>query len=283
MFAEKPRLLWLFETHVASRQPGFVLRLVILPVSDQLSIHTSHRYEECISMTSVFLTRRAMLSGGALVGIGALLAACGQQAHNEAAATATAVPRGSASAEASESPSASTTPSTVRGYSGGSKAPDGEYRPADKYGPAQNVPKPNAPEDGYNEKSLEGLRKTMDAWVQWGNYGIQTGDYAKAREFISPNFNSELEAYESVEKLYRRGGWVIDGIEKFAADGLPWSEDGETYFWKMYRTWIQEIHVEPDGKWTAWDNEDKTNDTFKVKMKHDGQKWSILDFEEFNV
>ena len=28
------------------------------------------------------------------------------------------------------------------------------------------------------------------------------------------------------------------------------------------------------------DNEDKTNDTLKVKMKHDGQKWSILDFED---
>ena len=51
----------------------------------------------------------------------------------------------------------------------------------------------------------------------------------------------------------------------------------------MYRDWNQEIHVEPDGRWTAWDNEDKTNDTLKVKMKHDGQKWSILDFEEFNV
>ena len=238
-------------------------------------------------MISDLLTRRAMLSGGALLGLTSLFAACGQQASNEASASAssTTAPSesASASAAASESPSASATPSTVRGYSGGSKAPDGEYRPADKYGPAQNVPKPNAPEDGYNEKSLEGLRKTFDAWVQWGNYGIQTGDYAKAREFISSNFNSELEAYESIEKLYRRGGWVIDGIEKFAADGSPWSEDGETYFWKMYRNWNQEIHVEPDGKWTAWDNEDKTNDTFKVKMKHDGQKWSILDFEEFNA
>lgn len=162
-------------------------------------------------MTSVFLTRRALLSGGALVGLGPLLAACGQQATNEA----------SASAAASEAPSASATPSTVRGYSGGSKTQSGEYRKADKYGPAQNVPKPSLPEEGYNEKSLEGLRKTFDAWVQWGNYGIQTGDYAKAREFISPNFSSELEAYESVEKLYRRGGWVIDGIEKFTADGSP--------------------------------------------------------------
>lgn len=238
-------------------------------------------------MTSVILTRRALLSGGALAGMSALLAACGQQAANEASASVSSVatPSEASTAAASESASVSATPSprVTRGYSGQSKAPDGEYRKADGYGPAQNVPKPSLPEEGYNEKSPEGLRKTFDAWVQWGNYGIQTGDYAKAREFISPNFSSELEAYESIEKLYRRGGWVIDGIEKFTADGSPWSEDGETYFWKMYRNWNQEIHVEPDGKWTAWDNEDKTNDTLKVKMKHDGQKWSILDFEEFNV
>ncbi len=119
-------------------------------------------------MTSTILTRRAMLSGGALMGLGALLAACGQQANNEAAATASAAPSetASASAAASESLSASATPSTVRGYSGGSKAPDGEYRKADKYGNAQNVPKPSLPEEGYNEKSVEGLRKTFDAWVQ---------------------------------------------------------------------------------------------------------------------
>ncbi|WP_368866826.1 DUF6318 family protein [Rothia mucilaginosa] len=234
-------------------------------------------------MTSTLFTRRAMLSGGALLGLGAMLAACGQQANSEAAATTTAAPSETASASGTESPSASATPSTVRGYSGGSKAPDGEYRKADKYGPAQNVPKPSLPGEGYSEKSVEGLRKTFDAWVQSGNYGIQTGDYAKAREFISPSFSSELEAYESIEKLYKRGGWVIDGIENFTADGSPWSEDGETYFWKMYRNWNQEIHVEPDGKWTAWDNEDKTNNTFKVKMKHNGQKWLILDFEDLNV
>lgn len=35
-------------------------------------------------MTSVILTRRAMLSSGAMLGLGALLAACGQQAANEA-------------------------------------------------------------------------------------------------------------------------------------------------------------------------------------------------------
>lgn len=233
-------------------------------------------------MTSVFLTRRAMLSGSALAGIGALLAACGQQANNEVAATASAVPSetASASAVATDSPSASATPSTVRGYSGGSKAPDGEYRPADKYGNAQNVPKPTAPEDGYNEKSVEGLRKTFDAWVQWGNYGTQTGDYSMARKFISPNFKRELEEYEDAEKLYQSGGWIIGGIDHFLADGNPWSEDGETYFWKAYREWDREIFVESDGSWVSWTNDDKTDDTFKFELKHNGQKWEIMNYEQ---
>ena len=36
-------------------------------------------------MTSTIFTRRAMLSGSALLGLGTLLAACGQQANSEAA------------------------------------------------------------------------------------------------------------------------------------------------------------------------------------------------------
>ena len=231
-------------------------------------------------MDSTIFNRRTLLGGGALVGLGALLAACGQQANNEAAVTASAAPSesASASATASESPSASATPSTVRGYSGGSKAPNGEYRPADKYGPAQNVPKPNVPENGYNEKSLEGMRKTMDAWILWGNYGTQTGDYSMARKFISPNFKRELEEYKNAEELYQSGGWIIGGIDHFLADGNPWSEDGETYFWKAYREWDREIFVESDGSWVSWTNDDKTDDTFKFELKHNGQKWEIIDY-----
>ena len=233
-------------------------------------------------MDSDVLSRRALLAGAVSLGASSLLAACGQQANNEVAATASAVPSetASASAVATDSPSASATPSTVRGYSGGSKAPDGEYRPADKYGNAQNVPKPTAPEEGYNEKSLEGLRKTFDAWVQWGNYGTQTGDYSMARKFISPNFKRELEEYEDAEKLYQSGGWIIGGIDHFLADGNPWSEDGETYFWKAYREWDREIFVEPDGSWVSWTNDDKTDDTFKFELKHNGQKWEIMNYEQ---
>ena len=234
-------------------------------------------------MSSFVLNRRALFAGAVSLGASALLAACGQQANNEAGASAssTAAPSesASASAAASESPSASATPSTVRGYSGGSKAPDGEYRPADKHGNAQNVPKPNVPEDGYNEKSPEGIRKTLDAWIKWGNYGVQTGDYSMARQFISPTFEIELKEYDDIEELYRRGGWGIDGVENMVANEPPWSEDGETYFWKVYREWNREIYVEYDGSWRGWNNDDKSDDTFKYEFKHNGIKWEIMGYE----
>ena len=232
-------------------------------------------------MSSFVLNRRALLSGVTFFGASALLAACGQQASNEASASAssTAAPTETASASAVATDSPSVTPSTVRGYSGGSKAPDGEYRPADKYGNAQNVPKPNAPEEGYREKSVEGIRKTMDAWIKWGNYGVQTGDYSMARQFISPTFEIELKEYDDIEELYRRGGWVIDGIENMVANEPPWSEDGETYFWKVYREWNREIYVEYDGSWRGWNNDDKSDDTFKYEFKHNGIKWEIMGYE----
>ena len=235
-------------------------------------------------MSSFVLNRRALFAGAVSLGASALLAACGQQANNEAGASAssTAAPSetASASAAASESPSASATPSTVRGYSGGgSKAPEGEYRKADKHGNAQNVPKPNVPEDGYNEKSPEGIRKTLDAWTQWANYGTQTGDFTMARQFVSPTFESELNAYADIEDLYKSGGWVIGGVDHFLTEGAPWSEEGETYFWKAYREWDYETYVESDGSWRRWENKDKTKNTFKFELKHNGQKWEIMGYE----
>lgn len=239
-------------------------------------------------MSSFVLNRRAVLSGVTFFGASALLAACGVQARNEASASSTANDAASAtpsettsaSVTASESPSASATPSTVRGYSGGSKAPDGEYRPADKYGNAQNVPKPAEPEDGYREKSVEGMRKTLKAWVEWANYGTETGDYSVARQFVSSEFKDELQAYADVEDLYASGGWIIGGVDYFEADGAPWSEDGETYFWKAYRHWDREIYVESDGSSRSWVNEDKTNDTFKFVLKHNGVKWETMHYND---
>ena len=159
-------------------------------------------------MDSTIFNRRTLLGSGALMGLGALLAACGQQANNEAAATASAAPSEtvSASAAAAESPSASATPSTVRGYSGGSKAPDGEYRKADAKGPAQNVPKP--PERKQYPETFEGLANMMSDWVKARNYGIQTGDMHYARAYVEATFKIGINFFDFIEDLYRQGGWI---------------------------------------------------------------------------
>ena len=158
-------------------------------------------------MTSVFLTRRALLSGGAFVGLGALLAACGQQANNEAGASAssTATPGETASATGDESSSTSATPSTVRGYSGGSKAPDGEYRKADAYGIAQNVPLPKAKPQQYPE-TFAGLREMMTDWVRARNYGIQTGDMQYVWPSMLDTYEKDIKFLKDIEGLYQRGG-----------------------------------------------------------------------------
>lgn len=91
-------------------------------------------------MTPNALNRRSMLTGGTLIGLGTLLTACAPHDTTPTGGAATAS-------------GAATTSSSSTGNSAG------EYRKADAKGPAQNVPKPNAPEDGYREKTAAGIRK----------------------------------------------------------------------------------------------------------------------------
>ena len=164
------------------------------------------------------LNRRSMLTGGTFISLSTLLAAC--------------VPHDITTA--GDGSTASGTPATnsSSSSSAGNNVGNGEYRKADAKGPAQNVPKPNAPENGYRAKTPDGILKTMDAWNQWINYGVQTGDYSKAREFLSASNDGELKIYKEVEALYQRGGWVIDGIEHFEPAGIPRTDDGRTYYLK---------------------------------------------------
>ena len=155
------------------------------------------------------LTRRTLLSGGALFSLTGLLAACGQQAANEATgSTSSATPSETASATAAtETSSASATPSPVitRGYSGGSKAPDGEYRKADAYGIAQNVPLPKAKPQQYPE-TFACLREMMTDWVRARNYGIQTGDMQYVWPYMLDTYEKDIKFLEDIERLYQRGG-----------------------------------------------------------------------------
>ena len=230
-------------------------------------------------MDSTIFNRRTLLSSGALVGIGALLAACGQQANNEAAATASAAPSetASASAAASDVASASVTPSSrvTRGYSGNSKAPDGEYRKADGYGPAQNVPKPRNEPAQYPETE-EGLIHMMEDWVVAHNYGIQTGDCSYAKKYVSES-TEEYKFYEYLEGLYQRGGWVIEGLDSYQQEGIPvYDEKQKIYRMKIRVFWSIAMYIEPDGKITKQANTNKDDDKFNFFFSYSNGYWKII-------
>ena len=234
-------------------------------------------------MDSTIFNRRTLLGSGTLVGLGALLAACGQQANDEAAATSTAAPSetASASAAASDAASASATPSPVitRGYSGGSKAPDGEYRKADGYGPAQNVPKPRNEPAQYPENE-EGLIKMMQDWVVAHNYGIQTGDCSYAKKYVSED-TEEYKFYEYVEGLYKRGGWVIEGLDSYQKEGsLMYNQDSKEYRVKTRRIWSIVLYSEPSGKGSKAMNEDTSDDVFIFVYRYRNGYWQIISSED---
>ena len=230
-------------------------------------------------MDSTILNRRTLLGGGALAGLGALLTACGQQASNEAAATTSAAPSetAAASAAASNATSASATPSPVitRGYSGGSKAPDGEYRKADAYGPAQNVPKPRNEPAQYPETE-EGLSRMMEDWLNAHNYGIQTGYCYPAFQYIEKT-SKEYPFYQYIEELYLRGGWVVEGLDSYQSEGnLIYDEKQKIYRMKFRRFWSVVMYIDSDGKITKQANTNQENDLFNYFFKYSDGYWKII-------
>ena len=212
-------------------------------------------------MNPNMLNRRSMLTGGTLISLSTLLAAC--------------VPHDITTA--GDGSTASGTPATnsSSSSSAGNNVGNGEYRKADAKGPAQNVPKPNAPENGYRDKTPDGILKTMDAWNQWINYGVQTGDYSKAREFLSSSNDGELKIYREIEALYQRGGWVIDGIEYFKPAGIPRTDDHQTYYLETNHEWDKHTEVEPDGRQETWSS-DKEEEIYTFALEHRDGRWQIL-------
>ena len=169
------------------------------------------------------LTRRHMLwLAGAGLG-SAALTACGGAGNAEGQAgssseAGSSAPQASSASSPGVSGDASATPTPVgetfsKGFSGGSQAPEGEYRPADDKGPAQNVPKPQEPE-GMNLETPEAFFKFIEYWNEQRNYALQTGDVKGYAHITSGAFTKELQAIAYMETLYKKGGWVIGGIRK---------------------------------------------------------------------
>lgn len=202
------------------------------------------------------------------------LAACGENSTDEAS--------GSKSSSHKSTPS----PTKEKKYSGGSKAPDGEYRPADDQGPAQNVQEPPQPPDGYTVPSVDGLLKSLLSWDKWHNYAVQTGDFNMAGIFVSSKYKEEVNYMKSVRELYRDGGWVIDGILniKYAAAG-PQIYDGNMYLWESMILWKTDHTMLPDGRKLLRTNKTPNEGVIlMVECYHDGDRWQIqgkLNYQEF--
>ena len=224
------------------------------------------------------LSRRALMSALGVSGFAVLLSACGEGAKPAGAAVESPSSSSSATVVASASSSDSPSPSSnvSAHYSGNSKAPEGEYRPADFYGPAQNVPKPKA-EEGYTNASLEGMRKTVQAWTEWRNYGMQTGDYSEAKKLISKDFTNEKKSYDFDSGLYKKGGWIMGGdSHKYEFHGEPINQGNGKYEWKFFLVWSHVIYVEANGKdYREVSNKDYEDNWYTLSLHHDGNRWLI--------
>ena len=227
--------------------------------------------------------RRALLLAGA--GLGSLgLAACvgenkaaEQEPSSSSSVSETPQDSGSASPSASGEASNPPDPSFSKGYSGGSKAPEGKHMMADYRGPAQNVRVPARPDESYKVNSVEGLKKSVFAWVEWRNYAVQTGDFDIARQFVSNEFTEEIERYDYYTKLYREGGWIIDGLKVFEFHGDdPVMKDDGTYLWEFYLKWIKQINIQGNGEWDLSENKRHDDDTFYLHIRHTDGGWKIL-------
>ena len=132
------------------------------------------------------------------------------------------------------------------------------------------------PEDGYKLATVEGLEKSVHAWVNWKNYGIQTGDYTIARQFVSAQFTEETEYMDTITKLYERGGWVKGGVAYFEFHGEPIIKDDGVYQWEFYRLWKEIMQIEPNGRYRKSKNTPTTNNLYWLQAKNDGSSWKIL-------
>jgi len=171
---------------------------------------------------SMLTRRRALLLAG--TGLGAVVfTACGGAGNAEGQAgssseAGSSAPQASSASSPGASGDASATPTPVgetfsKGFSGGSQAPEGEYRPADDKGPAQNVPKPQEPE-GMNLETPEAFFKFIEYWNEQRNYALQTGDVKGYAHITSGAFTKELQAISYMKSVYEKGGWIIGGIRK---------------------------------------------------------------------
>ena len=236
------------------------------------------------AQTILFNRRHALLLVG--VGLGSLgLAACGGAGNAEGQAGSSSE-AGSSAPQASSSGAsgdASATPTPVgetfsKGFSGGSQAPEGEYRPADDKGPAQNVPKPQEPE-GMNLETPEAFFKFIEYWNEQRNYALQTGDVKGYAHVTSGAFTEEMKAIAYMETLYKKGGWVIGGLRKIIYEKDSFEHvSGKDYQYSLLGRTVVSPAITFDNEKRTIRTEDFTEQnkySVEFKIVYNGREWLV--------
>lgn len=95
-----------------------------------------------------------------------------------------------------------------------------ESEEATKKSRARHIIKPFEKPTRYLESS-EGLAHMIGDLYFAYNYGVQTGDFSYAKKYLSQHIG-KFDSYKEIDALYKRGGWVINGLHSYKLeDNLP--------------------------------------------------------------
>lgn len=211
-----------------------------------------------------------------------VLSGCGEKATGSIPepgdSSSSAASSASVSAGGADTSEGATAEATER-FSGGSKAPEGEYRAADEQGPAQNVPKPEAPA-GMNVESDEGLEKFLGYWAESVNYGLQTGDFSYASPLIGNEHTSDLEYFAWVENVYHHDGWVVGNLRSVVlGDGLLVTQDNHFYTWGGNLV-VQNAYIYSGGESAFYDNSFTKTRGVSFEAEFIDGKWVLKGIQE---
>lgn len=201
------------------------------------------------------------------------LTGCGAQATGSVPE-----PDSSTTTSAATSSTANATEETAKAeetnYSGGSKAPEGEYRAADEHGPAQNVPKPVAPE-GMNIESTEAMLLFINYWNDMRNYANQTGDISSIRGLVDDSFEQEQKYYDSLQKIYESGGWVIGGNRTIHYNKDLLIAEGEGKYSIASNFELENTVLWYNGEARAYDNSQNIYRGIMLTVQFDNGSWRV--------
>lgn len=187
-------------------------------------------------------------------------------------------PGSSTTTSAVASSTASATEGTAKAeetnYSGGSKAPEGEYRAADEHGPAQNVPKPVAPE-GMNVESTEAMLLFINYWNDMRNYANQTGDISSIQGLVDDSFEQEQKYYDSLQKIYESGGWVIGGNRTIHYNKDLLIAEGEGKYSIASNFELENTVLWYNGEARAYDNSQNIYRGIMLTVQFDNGSWRV--------